>query len=590
MRFDEQLDQYMKVIGCTNQELAQAAGLGTGTISRYHNGQRTPAPNSVQLAGLAHGLAYLSMQKHTQEDSQEDFSEAEILNQLSSLLRKEKPQDYDRYLANLNALLEVLEVRNVNLARYLHMDPSHISRILSGKRQPVDTCQFIGEIVSYIAKHCATESNLAAMASLYGCSPEALTDTSKLREWTTKWLGSEATSPMGDSVNSFLERLNDFDLNHFMRSIHFEDINISSESVQLPDTKFYYGISEMMRAELDFLKITALSPSMQDVVLFNDMPMMEMSKDQDFTKQYMLGVASLMRKGLHLHNIHDVHRPLPEILLGLEGWIPMYMTGQITPYYLREQTNRTFMHMIRSAETVAEAGEAIAGKHARGRYLVTTNPEDVLYYRQRAEDLLKKAQPLMHIFRKEQEEGFLSQMKSLQKKGDTYRIIYSVPPLFTMSQPLLASILERNHVSQDDSAKIFRLYYDMKEFVESDEHSAWMLELPEKCSAREDVSTRLALSWLFPDADVCYTREEYQEHLRQTEEYAAAHPSMTISTNPYAAFRNIDVTIVKGRYVLISKCNTPVIHFVIYHPKIVNAFEQFTPTLAMRGTHNDAPA
>ena len=575
MRFDEQLDQYMKQIGCTNRELAQAAGLGTGTVSRYHSGKRTPPPDSPQLADLVRGLARLAAEKRSEGDPGGNYSEDEMLKQFRSLLNKDEPEDYGRYLANLNVLLDALDVKKVNLARYLHMDPSHVSRILSGKRQPVDKGKFTGDVISYVLKDRPADFGLTAMASLYGCSPEALSDPYELWDRTVRWLGSNATTAIDDSVRSFLKKVNDFDLNDFMRSFPFEEIKSPHLPFQQPGTRLYYGIPGMMQAELDFLSSAVLSDSMQDVILHSDMPMMEMSEDQEFKKHFMLGVAALLQKGLRLCNIHDVHRSLPEILLGLEGWIPMYMTGQISPYYFSEPTNRTFLHFIRSAGTVAAAGEAIAGKQARGRYLVTTDKEDVLYYRHRAEDLLKRSQPLMHIFQKEQEASFLSQMKKLRNEPGKHRLICIAPPLFTMSETLLRRILERNRTGRDEVEKVIRFFRDMKEYVEGDDKSTWDLELPERQSPGEEGPVRLALSWLFPGTDVCYTEEEYQEHLRQTEEYAAAHQTVTFSVNPYAAFRNIDVTVVQGRYVLISKCNAPVIHFVIYHPKIVSAFERF---------------
>lgn len=577
MRFDEQLDQYMKKFGCTNQELARASGLGTGTISRYHSGKRTPPPDSPQLAGLAHGLALLAEEKRAEGDQAALSLEEDIQKQLQSLLAQDRPEDYGRYLVNLNTLLDELEVKKVDLARHLHMDPSHVSRILSGKRRPVDTGQFTGDVISYVLNACATEAGFAAMASLYGCAPEVLSDPYELRERTARWLDSNAASPVDSSLRSFLKRLNDFDLNDFMRSIPLAGIQIPAPASPQPGTKFYYGIAGLMQAELDFLHEAALSDSRQDVILHNDMPMLAMSEDRAFKNQFMFGMAALLRKGLHLHNIHDIHRPSSEMLLGLEGWIPMYMTGQISPYYLKEETNRTFLHHILSAGTVAVAGEGIAGKQAHSRFLVTTEKEDVLYYRRRSEDLLKRALPFMHIFRKEQEVYFLARMKKLLSEPGRHRLLCSAPPLFTMAEPLLRRILARSQVGQEETEKILLFYRDTKAAVESDARSTWELELPECPSPGEESSVRLALSWLFPGRDVCYTQAEYQEHLRQTEEYAAAHQNVTFSVNPFAAFRNIDVTVVQGRYVLLSKCNAPVIHFVIYQPKLVNAFDSFVP-------------
>lgn len=579
MRFHEQLSWYMKTIGCNSRELSKAAGIGAATISRYLSGKRKPSPDSPQLDGLVRGLAQLAAGKSSRENQGGIFSEEEIRIQFRSLLNKNKPEDYGRYLTNLSALLGVLGIKKVNLAHFLHMDPSHVSRILSGERRAVDTEQFTGDVISYIIKHSAAASDLAAMASLYGCAPEALEDPFALRAQTVRWLGSDAVNPAGDSVCSFLGKLDNFDLNDFMRSVHFEEVEIASPPASLPETKYYYGISEMMHAELDFLGATVRSPAMEDIILYSDMPMMEMSGDREYMKQFLFGTATLLQKGLRLHNIHNVYRPLPEMLLGMEGWIPMYMTGQISPYYLKEPTDRAFLHQIRSAGTVALSGEGIAGKHAHGRYLFTTRPEDVLYYRHRAEDLLKMSRPLMDIFQKEQEVSFHSHMKKLRKKPGEYRFIGSAPPLFTMSAELLRRILAHNPVDRTDEEKILHFHRYVRSDMENDNKSTWNLELSEGRFSQEKGPIRLNLSWLFLTEDVFYTEEEYGEHLRQTVEYAAAHPAMSVSVNSRAPFRNIDVMVVKGQYALISKCNAPAIHFAIYHPKIVDAFEYFVPTI-----------
>ena len=48
----------------------------------------------------------------------------------------------------------------------------------------------------------------------------------------------------------------------------------------------------------------------------------------------MTGLALLMKKGIRLEVIHDLDRPFEEMMYGLESWIPLYMTGQVSPYYL----------------------------------------------------------------------------------------------------------------------------------------------------------------------------------------------------------------------------------------------------------------
>ena len=38
-------------------------------------------------------------------------------------------------------------------------------------------------------------------------------------------------------------------------------------------------------------------------------------------------MAMMLKKGLHLNQIHNLDRSFEDMMLGLESWIPMYMTG-----------------------------------------------------------------------------------------------------------------------------------------------------------------------------------------------------------------------------------------------------------------------
>ena len=63
--------------------------------------------------------------------------------------------------------------------------------------------------------------------------------------------------------------------------------------------------------------------------------MEKLVQDKEWAKKYMFGIAMILKKGLHINMIHTLNRPFKEILLGLENWIPLYMTGQVSAYYLR---------------------------------------------------------------------------------------------------------------------------------------------------------------------------------------------------------------------------------------------------------------
>lgn len=89
----------------------------------------------------------------------------------------------------------------------------------------------------------------------------------------------------------------------------------------------------------------------------------------------------------------------------------------------------------------------------------------------------------------------------------------------------------------------------------------------------------LPFSGLFFETDVVCTYEDYLEHLEQTKAYVAAHPNYTAKFSGAHTFRNIQINIHEGNWAVISKNKAPAIHFVIRHPKLLSAIENFIPPL-----------
>ncbi|MDD6263663.1 MAG: hypothetical protein PUA97_00890 [bacterium] len=87
----------------------------------------------------------------------------------------------------------------------------------------------------------------------------------------------------------------------------------------------------------------------------------------------------------------------------------------------------------------------------------------------------------------------------------------------------------------------------------------------------------LSLNNLFIDKKINYTYKEYTEHLKQTNEYSKKVNNYEINYINNKTFKNITITFIKNHYVIISKSSNPAIHFVIEHPKLVEAIENFNP-------------
>ena len=572
MRFCEQLNEYMTRLDCRGKDLAEAAGLSAPSLSRYRTGERTPSRDSTALSSLCTALADLAREKGAKDMGEETLREA--------FLRCEEYAGTDKRMLreNFNALIDVMDVSVAKLCRYTNYDSSTIFRFRSGARQPAEPERFAAAVASYLSREMDTEQQRQVAAELLGCDAGELSDRTVYCQRVQEWLlGSHP--PRENTVSRFLTKLDEFDLNEYIRSIHFDELKVPTAPFQLPARCTYTGLRQMMDSELDFMKAAVLSRSTEPVFMYSDMPMTEMAKDAEFPKKWMFGMAMLLKKGLKLQIVHNIDRALPEMMLGLESFIPMYMTGQINPYYFKAPQGSVFLHFLRVSGTAALSGEAVAGHHSEGKYYLTNNRAEVAYYRRRADALLENAKPLMDIYREDSAARLNAFLLADSRTPGKRRNILPAPPLYTAEPAFLDGILARNGVPDDERERIAVFAKSRREQVETLlKENELHLELPRLTREMFDqYPVALSLSGLFYERDIPYTYEEYWAHLRQTEEFAASHPHCTVELTSGGAFRNLQITMHEGQWVMVSKEKSPAIHVVIRHAKLRTAIENFVP-------------
>lgn len=576
MKFSEKLNDYIKQLSCTGKDICNLSGISAASFSRYRNGERVPEFGTKPFEDLCCALAQISAQKGELQITADAVKKAfvscdDFVSTDKELLRK-----------NFNTLLSALNVNLTQLCQYTNYDASAVFRIRNGSRKPGDAERFASAVASFVTRTMQMPSEIAAVAELIGCDIDEIYDMSvryaKIKSWLLKQPVQKAES---NSVSKFLSKLDDFDLNEYIKVIKFDELKVPSVPFQIPSSKTYFGIKEMMESELDFLKSTVLSKSSAPVIMYSDMPMKEMAKDPEFPKKWMFGMAMMLKKGLHLHQIHNLDRSFDEMMLGLESWIPMYMTGQISPYYFKNAPNDVFLHFLKVSGIAALSGEAVAGYHADGKYYLTKVKREVEYYRKRAEEMLKNAYPLMEIYRSERKNELNAFLLADIKTAGKRRSILSSLPLYTISDELLNRILTRNNIDAELKEKITEYAKTqrqrMKKILETERIED---EIPDFVQENFTKSPpMLELSGIFCEEDIPYNEEEYTAHLKESMAFAEQNPNYTLKCSTAHAFNNLKIIIHEGQWVMVSKGKTPAIHFVIRHPKLRSAIECFIPPI-----------
>ena len=568
MNFQECLNNYIIQIRCNGKELARNSEISETVISRYRKGERTPYADSEYLKKLSDGIIKTAVEKGIR-----DFQGDKVFQ----TLRESLEDDRDEPVFNsqkLDILLRELDINISRIAAFLHYDPSYLSKIRTGRRNPAHQQQFVEKVCEYVIANYKDEQDRKKVVYLIQCNEDELVDSSSYRRKLREWLNSSMPDGV-DYVSAFLRKVDSFNLDDYIRAIHFDSFKVPKVPFQLPVSRHYYGLKEMREGELDFLKHTVLSKSMKPLYICSDMPVEDMAADEDFAKKYMFGLAMVLKKGLHIHIIHDVERPMKDMMLGLENWVPLYMTGQISPYYLKGVQNRVYSHLHYCSGQVAMTGDCISGHHDLAHYYLTSRKEEVSISQKNMEFLLKKAHPLMDIYREERKkELHASLLENAGKEGRRRRVL-AVPDLGVLPEKLLEDILERNHVVLNEKTVI----------LESYKRSATCLETILKHSVVEDEVSVLSeaeyekyplvlpLAECFLEKDIRLTYEEYHACIGAAENYAKANENYQFNLTKIKGFHNIQITCFEGKWCMISKNRAPAIHFVIHHPKLRYALE-----------------
>ncbi|MGN0517657.1 MAG: helix-turn-helix domain-containing protein [Acutalibacteraceae bacterium] len=572
MRFYVMLNEYIDKLGCKAKDVSENSGISAATLSRYRSGERLPDVNSEAFEKLCAAIAQIAKQKKcsdiTEASVRKCFLEAEDF--LSA--------DTEQLLKNFDTLVSTLNISINKLCRHINYDASTVFRFRNGTRKPADPKKFAADVAGYVVRELDSTQDQAVLAKLLGCSENDLSDSSTRFDKLTEWLLSGKNTE-NNPISDFLLKLDEFDLNDYIKAIHFDELKVPSVPFQMPTSKTYFGLNDMMASELDFLKATVLSKSMEPVTMYSDMPMEEMAKDSEFPKKWMYGMAMMLKKGLHLNQIHNLDRSFEDMMLGLESWIPMYMTGQISPYYLKKSQNNVFLHFLKVSGAAALSGEAIAGYQSDGKYYLTKSKKEVEYYAKRAQELLNNAYPLMDIYRSENRNELQAFLLSDSKESGKRRSILSTLPLYTMEEPLLKSVLERHGFTGEEMQSILETAAISRQWAENILETESIEDEVFDITKEEFAAHPLTidLSGAFCEKNIPYTYEEYCAHLKSTERFAANHPNYTLKKTASQAFRNLQISIHEGKWAMVSKGRAPVIHFVIHHPKLRNAIENFIP-------------
>lgn len=572
MKFDVQLNEYIKIIGCNGKELAQVSGIPAPIISEYKNGNRLPKYKSKQLENLIKGLVKLSKDKGI-----DYLNEETIRTSLEKYLDKNNI-DFEIFRNNFNSLISKLNINVSDLSKYIGYDSSFISKIRSGIRKPLNLGDFANAVSKYIT-YKFFETNNTKINQLIKFESLEMKNKNYYCQKIYYWLTNNSYNVKEDyNIDSFFKKLDDFDLNNYIKAIKFDKLIVPTLPRQIFKNKIYYGFDGYKEAQLEVLKQIAFSKSQEGIFWYSNMPIDQASKDLKFMKKYMLYIAFILKKGLTLNIIHDLDRPFKELMIGLEGWIPLYMTGQINPYYFKNNSNLIYSQIECSSENAILHGECITGNLDKVKLIVSNKKEDIAYYNENAKLLLKKANTLMGIYNSNKKENFCKVLdNNLNINGQRRNILHNLP-IYTIPDKLLNEILDKSKISKEDKKYIIELIKKEKKNIATILKNNEILDEISIIEETEFKNSKCSLDlskYFYDKKEILYTYNQYQEHIKSLKDFKKNNKNYNYKINKNNIFKNINIHIINERQIIISKSNLPITHFVIYNKILIDAIKNF---------------
>lgn len=591
MNFAEKCNHIFDILKCTNAEIARESRIDPSLISRFRTGMRKPGSNSSQFLDFCRGITTYAektgqLKKLFLECTLPDLAPPEdeickylvgketVKNQADHNTRKSSSL-YNMFSEKLSVIMNMLDISNIRLARFLNVDTSLISRFRNGLRIPSKNSALIISICNYFYKVFKTNGMEAELFDMFG-KPELVCEksTDEIIKIFHNWLLAEEESNHAGIMDSFFEKIDT--LSQINIPSHMANIGQPLDIVNEHSDE-YHGLEGLRQAVLRFLGKVAASDNQATLKLYSDQNLQWLSSDPVFTHKWVAMMYAVLLKKHPIKIIHNLDRNINEMLIGIEKWLPLYMSGIIEGYYCKNTYDSRFSHtLFVASELAAIQGSHVLGTEDDGIYHYANEPERIHYYEKQFDTMFEMSKPLIQVFKRRKAPDFHFVMsETLKLPGNIKRLLLS-PSLSTISAELLHQMLIRSGIDKQYIESILTVYNITRKSLTSALKSGHIMDyvvFPED-EALFNERIKLNLADTFAEFDLYYTPEEYSEHVKSLI-VLLENDNYDIIPLPDSPFANIQMSVKENATVMVQKTDIPVTAFRFNHPLMCKAISEY---------------
>ncbi len=587
MNLAEKINSIFELLSCTNSQIAKSTGIDSSIISKYRTGKRVPGKTSLQFIMFCKGIILYasenkmldSLRSHCMIPEGQNVEE-EIQRYLISdqgYIEKVKHQNNKPYSTSIfskkfNSIMILLNIQNIRIARAVNVDSSLISRFRSGLRAPARNSNLIKSICVYFIKIAKQNKMEDEMACLTGFLSDEFKDETIIISKFADWFFNK-NEP--DIMDNFLGGINSFSLNNSPNIIPGELSGINGILSKKEST--YHGSDGLREAVVRFLGNAASLKHPNVFKLYSDQNISWLNGDAKFLNTWKVLMISILLNGSTIKIIHNIERTLPEMLSGIEKWLPLYMSGLVEGYYSKQSCDESFTHtlFVNSNKEVVQSC-LVQGTEKNGTYYYYTDEKSVQYYENQFDSLLSLSKPLVMVYKRNRINEYNFLLSDISNEKYNCRRFLLSPSVSSMPADLLHKILLENNFTVKETESILEIHETRYSMFKSELEKCQIVDyivFPEK----EDFANhkvKVNLADLFIDRPVYYTEEDFSLHIKSIISYLENrnYNIIPVSSSPY---ENIQILVKENNVSIVQKTDSPVTCFRFDHPIMCKAINEY---------------
>ncbi len=458
----------MNFIGISGRELAEYAGINPSIISRLKTGERNPDYSSTTTTKIINGFSIWCSEKEMEHQITEFLKSQNILiennNIRTGMLRylyndnlleytdkkafkkSRKPSgssasyenNSEHFSNRLRKVMSLAKLSNIQLSRAINVDPSYISRFRNGKRVPGINSKLMEPMCLEIFEKINIQGNSDKLAELMNITPDTAANKDffyiAFKEYLT------VNNSNRDSIFHFLQTIDSaIPMNPDIYPSYKEVADFSI----LEDTDESYFGNEGFRRAVERFLLTVLEKDIPEIYIYSDEDMTWMIQDENYYKKWVILMTEIIKKGTKIKIIHNIDRSITEMINGIESWLPLYMIGNIQPYYLDTKNGNRFTHTIIIAPGECSIASCnIKGIEELGMYYFKTDKSTVNKVTDGFIKLINSGNPLARFIQGENDDS-IPDNKTKSSEFPNIRISVSAESVYVskLSEPSYTIII-----------------------------------------------------------------------------------------------------------------------------------------------------